>query len=435
MSNARNLANLLGTGTQITTADIADGAFQANKNLIINGAMQVAQRGTSVTGITATPNYCTVDRFLLSTVVGTLTAEQSTDAPDGFSNSFKISCTTAESTGSLNSGDYIQLQQRIEGQNLQHLAMGTSNAKPMTLSFWVKSNITGTGTVELQQKDNSDRQVTPSYTINSADTWEYKTISIPADTSGLINNDNGMGMWLLFWLQSGSAFTGGTNRTSWTAESNSDRNASNLEFATSTSDYFAITGIQLELGDTATPFEHRSYGDELLRCQRYFEGGTRANSSYTGSAGLIWSQKNDSSDRSFPQMNAEYKVFKRATPTVTIESGQDGTANRISGYSSGTNYTVTSIQSPTQSYVCSFFQTSGGLPDQITVGYYTADAELQKMNITSAQYVQDENENNNSINAVIDEKAMFVPLDPANRHYAEILRQVEAGELTIEEAQ
>ena len=292
------------------------------RNLIINGAMQVAQRGTSVTGITASPNYCTVDRFLLSTVVGTLTAEQSTDAPDGFSNSFKISCTTAESTGSLNSGDYIQLQQRIEGQNLQHLAMGTSNAKPMTLSFWVKSNITGTGTVELQQKDNSDRQVTPSYTINSADTWEYKTISIPADTSGLINNDNGMGMWVLFWLQSGSAFTGGTNQTSWTTESNPDRNASNLEFATSTSDYFAITGLQLEVGDTATPFEHRSFGEEWDACQRYCTvynvgaGNTHPqnlvspNHPVPGAPG-----HNDVPNR--PEWFMSYPV-KRATPTITV---------------------------------------------------------------------------------------------------------------------
>lgn len=289
------------------------------RNLVINGDMQVAQRGTSVTGITSTPNYCTADRFLLSTVVGTLTAEQSTDAPDGFSNSFKISCTTAESTGSLNSGDYIQLHQRIEGQNLQHLAMGTSNAKPMSLSFWVKSNITGTGTVELQQKDNSDRQVTLSYTISSADTWEYKTISIPADTSGLINNDNGVGMWILFWLQSGSAFTGGTNQTSWTTESNPDRNASNLEFATSTQDNWAITGLQLEVGETATPFEHRSFAEELSLCQRYYQFNI-SNTGFTNTATSC-------------RLGISGTVEMRASPSLSIVDGTGmcedfGIANR-----------------------------------------------------------------------------------------------------------
>jgi len=304
---------------------ISDTVNLGRRNLIINGAMQVAQRGTSVTGITSTPNYCTADRFLLSSVIGTLTAEQSTDAPDGFGYSFKISCTTAESTGSLNSGDYIQLQQRIEGQNLQHLAMGTSNAKPMTLSFWVKSNITGTGSVELQQKDNSDRQVTPSYTINSADTWEYKTISIPADTSGLINNDNGMGMWLLFWLQSGSAFTGGTNRTSWTAESNPDRNASNLEFATTTSDYFAITGVQLEVGNTATPFEHRSYGEELTLCQRYYQRfdaeqnlgcwGARSSTLFTGGINFMTTMRSAPTTTVFGQPDF-YGLSETTSETV-----------------------------------------------------------------------------------------------------------------------
>jgi len=324
----------------INTNSIADDAVTvpkvtdqvlAHRNLIINGAMQVAQRGTSVTGITSTPGYVTVDRFILSTVIGTLTAEQSTDAPNGFSNSFKVSCTAAESTGSLGSGDYMQIQQRIEGQNLQQLAYGTANAKSMTLSFWVKSNKTGAATIELQQKDNSDRQVTPSYTINSANTWEYKTISIPADTSGLINNDNGTGMWVLFWLQSGSAFTGGTNQTSWTTESNPDRNASNLEFATSTSDYFAVTGVQLEVGDTATPFEHRSYGDELARCQRYY-----VESNWVGTQVVDANNTDRNLIPSPPQP-------MRGNPTITVFNPSTGTANQGYCFSSGATATISYI--------------------------------------------------------------------------------------------
>lgn len=243
------------------------------RNLIINGAMQVAQRGASgpPAGITGTAGYYTCDRYSFSGVIGStvFTVDQTTDAPDGFSNSFKVGVTTAGSPSTVN--DYCQIIQRIEGQNLQQLGFGSSSAQPLTLSFWVKSNKTGAASVELQQKDNSDKQVTPSYTINAANTWEHKVINIPADTSGLINNDNGTGLWVLFWLNSGTNLSSGTNRTTWTAENNADRNASNLGIGGSSNDEFYITGVQLELGETATPFEHRSYAEELALCQRYYQ--------------------------------------------------------------------------------------------------------------------------------------------------------------------
>ena len=369
MSRAREFADL---------ASSADAGGITGKNLVTNGAMQVAQRGTSVTGITSSPGYVTVDRFQLSTVIGTLTAEQSTDAPDGFSNSFKVSCTTAESTASLNSNDYIQLTQRIEAQNLQQLAMGTSNAKPMALSFWVKSNITGTGTVEIQQKDNSDRQVTPSYTINSANTWEYKTISIPADTSGLINNDNGIGLSVLFWLQSGSDFTGGTNQTSWTTESNTDRNASNLEFATSTSDYFAITGVQLEVGEQATPFEHRSYGDELARCQRYYYNSYENVADVEGaaSAGACYAVAMiTATDRYVANLN--FPVEMRAAPVVTYYGGRDAvadTSDRVAVYNGDTLRAFSTSLVVSKKGLSGYFDT--GSADGAVRFQFIAEAEL-----------------------------------------------------------
>jgi hypothetical protein len=271
MSNARNLANLLGTGTQITTADIADGAFQANKNLIINGAMQVAQRGTSETGVTSGDTYDTLDRvkYALNSL-GTWTHEQSTNAPSGFSNSYKATCTVGNASPAA--GAYKLVYMMLEAQNLQQLGFGTSDAKSLTLSFWVKSNKTGSASVNLQQKDSNpaDKQVAKSYTINSADTWEYKIVSFPADTSGVINDDNGGGFQLEWWLNSGSTYTSGSHQTTWTAYANGDRNSSNLGVGGANNDYWQITGVQLEVGDTATPFEHRSYGDELARCQRYY---------------------------------------------------------------------------------------------------------------------------------------------------------------------
>jgi hypothetical protein len=241
----------------------------SNRNIIINGAMQVAQRSTSETSQTG-PGYKTCDRFLFDIQnLGTWTIEQSTDSPAGFSNSLKATCTTADASPAA--GDYIMLSQRLEAQNLQHLAYGNSSAKQLTLSFWVKSNKTGSASFELIQIDNSLKLFSNSYTVSAADTWEQKTISIPADTAGAINNDNGHGLQLSWWLNSGSSFTGGSFQTTWGTNTSANRNVSNLGVGGATSDYFAITGVQLEVGSVATPFEHRSYGDELARCQRYYK--------------------------------------------------------------------------------------------------------------------------------------------------------------------
>ena len=271
MSNARNLANLLGTDTQIQTADIADGAFQANKNLIINGAMQVAQRGTSSTGVSSL-GYYTVDRFKTA-YNGTpdelrVTHAQSTDAPTGFSSSFKLTITTAETT--LASDERVRFQQRIEGQNLQHLKYGTSNAEYITFSFYVKSNVTGTYGVHLDNSDSS-RSVCSAYTINAADTWEKKTISFAGDTTGSFGNNSGRSLDVNWVLAAGTNFTSGTFATSW--ESDTDANnapSGQVNLIGTVSNYFQTTGVQLEVGEQVTPFEHRSYGDELRRCQRYY---------------------------------------------------------------------------------------------------------------------------------------------------------------------
>ena len=237
------------------------------RNLVINGAMQVAQRGTQVTGVTV-GGYRTVDRFNLGfNVLGTWTIDQSTDSPNEFSNSLKVTNTTADA--SPDAGDYALVTYEIEAQNLQGLGYGSSDAKTLTLSFWVKSNKTGSASFDLRQRDNSNKLFSATYSISSANTWEYKTIAIPADTAGNINNDSGSGLSLGWWLNSGSNFTGGSAASTWSTADNTRRNPSNLGVGGATSDYFAITGVQLEVGSVATPFEHRSYGDELAKCQRY----------------------------------------------------------------------------------------------------------------------------------------------------------------------
>ena len=273
-------------GQDILKADTPQEVFNyigaGRRNLIINGAMQVAQRGTSTTGIN-TSGYYGSDRLrFVESSLGTWTLEQSTDAPDGFSNSCKVTATTAKSSPA--SSNYLLFNYKIEGQDLQALQYGTSGAKTATLSFWVKSNKTGNATLTLRQPDASSRTLSQQYTINSSDTWEYKTLTIVGDTSGNIDSDNDTGIEIEWWLNSGSNFFTGSHSSTWVASDNTIRNASNLGVGGATSDYFAITGVQLEVGSVATSFEHRSYGEELALCQRYYyeHNGTNGKGKYVG---------------------------------------------------------------------------------------------------------------------------------------------------------
>ena len=264
MSNARKLADNLPSVGQL-----------GNRNLIINGAMQVSQRGDS-TGI-STQGYYGPDRFNLG-VNGrdqwVVTVSTTSDAPDGYSNSYKLQTTTAET--SITDTEYVIVRQIVEAQNLQHLAYGTSSAKQLTASFWVKSSIAATFGVFMYQYDGG-RTIGSTYTINSANTWEYKTVTFAGDTGGTINDDNGQGQYLAFTLAAGSDLTT-TDNTSWGAYSAGKLGYGHSTGAnavmTTTNATWQVTGVQLEVGDTATDFEHRSVGDELARCQRYYQRWT-----------------------------------------------------------------------------------------------------------------------------------------------------------------
>ena len=252
--------------SKITNASVADTAVHGRRNMVVNGGMQISQRGSSKTGVTGN-GYHTVDRFKINmNSSGTFTISQSTESPEGFSNSLKLDCTTADA-----SPDYINMVTRLEGQNVQHLKKGTANALPVTLSFWVRSSKTGTYQVNLLDEDNT-RAISATYAISSANAWEHKTATFSGDTSGVLGNDNGNSLQLEWWLAAGSSWTTGTPPSAWEARDNADR-ASGLtvNIGASTNDDFYITGVQLEVGDTATPFEHRSYGEELALCQRYYQ--------------------------------------------------------------------------------------------------------------------------------------------------------------------
>ena len=261
-----------------TVQEARDLVSAGRKNMVINGAMQVAQRVPypSTQPTVSYSNYYTVDRWRMNVSdanFGTWTFSQSNTVPSGkgFAYSWKWDCQVADT--SLGSDHFGIAEYRIEAQDLQHLGYGTSSAKPITLSFWVKTNKTGTYVFSIYANDGA-RYVSKTYTVNQANSWEYKTITIEGDTAGTINNDNGDGFRLWWWLGSGTNFSGGTMQPgvwrSWGSDQNGATPGLSVNMADSTSNEWFITGVQLEVGRNATDFEHRSYGEELALCQRYF---------------------------------------------------------------------------------------------------------------------------------------------------------------------
>ena len=251
----------------------------AGRNRIINGAMQVAQRGTSTTGVTTTDGYYACDRWRTQTDYGTWTISQDTDSPNGFSNSLKLDCTTA---GTSNS-DEISVRYYMEGQDAQGFGFGTADAKPLTVSFWIKSNKTGTYTVRFYIEDTGNPEISRTFTIDTADTWEYKTVSVPANTSNAITNDNTFGFGLFWYFGAASGFTSTPLNETWGSSVSANSVNSDIPgLGGSTNDYVNITGVQLEAGSVATPFERRFYGQELALCQRYYYklSATATNTSY-----------------------------------------------------------------------------------------------------------------------------------------------------------
>jgi len=240
------------------------------RNIVINGDMQVAQRSTSVASITA-DGYYTCDRWNVGLgSFGTWTQSQSTDVPSGygFAKSIKMDCTTAQASPA--SSSLIVLEQKFEGQNLQYLRFGTANARQLILSFWCKHTKTGTNIVELIDADNSDA-VSGSYTQSVSNTWEFKTITFPAKTSGAFDNDNASSLRLRFIMGAGTDFTSGTLATTWIDTIvNANRYVGQVNNADSTSNDFIITGVQLEAGTSATDFEFLPIDVSLGRCQRYY---------------------------------------------------------------------------------------------------------------------------------------------------------------------
>ena len=324
-SDAITLAN---DGT--CTANITNNL--SNRRLTINGAMIIAQRG-DVSSVTQ--GYGGADRYKFdSSGAAVVTLKQDTgDITQGFAKAQRIDVTTADS--SLAASDYAFLGYRFEGQDLQQLKKGTANAQQVTLSFYIKSPKIGTHIVELVDQSNSGRHVNKAYTVNVANTYEKKTITFPMETSNTITNDNARRMDLNWWLAAGSNYSSGTLQTNWGSDTDANRAVGQVNCMDSTSNDIYITGVQLEVGSVATDFEHRSFGQELALCQRYYQFIDYYSNTGSGSNAFKFAE------------NISYYQQMRATPTFSSSArgSNTGTASPSAwtngGYINETHCSIT----------------------------------------------------------------------------------------------
>ena len=319
------------SGIGITCANINGAQIGGRRNMIINGDMNIAQRGTPTSAASYTSGgYAACDRWRLraiSTDEADFVISQESDAPtaSGFTKSLKIKTNTVESA--LASDEIFHVSQRIEAQDLQHLKYGTSSALPTTLSFWVKAYQTGTYAINVYKPDSPNRQITATYTISASNTWEFKTMTFPGDTAGGgITDDTGTGLQIYWLLATGTDYTG-TTSTSWDNYANGGfANGQAVNIMSSTDNYFYLTGVQFEVGSQATAFEHRSFGEELRLCQRYYQVGSSIGAGYGSANG-------------YARAGSVYATQMRATPTLATTNS--GSGSIIASGTSNTGFYVT----------------------------------------------------------------------------------------------
>ena len=433
MTKAAELAKM---GEVLTNSQIG-----GRRNIVINGAMQVAQRATEVTGIGASAGYFTVDRFdmFFSGTAGRLTQSQVavTDLP-GFANALKLQCTTADT--SIASGETAQLQYQIEGQDLQQLKKGTSSAEKTTISFYVKGNAAATYTIEFQDNDNS-RHNTQTFAVTTS--WNRVSLTFDGDTTGAFDDDNATSVRIQIYLQAGATYTGGTfTSNTWASVTNANTVKSDQTmFFDSTDRNLFITGLQMEVGSQATPFEHRSFGEELALCQRYYFQEIK------NQYGALCSGRTFNSK--VPHFAYPFPVAMRTLPAVA-ELGTGGlgvwyVSGSFASVAGATFYQEDSGQTDVQN-VSLVFDAVSALTDAAPIMLAAAtnddgigfDAELQEIHmVTSAKFkkytLPDGTEVKNTIIAVINGKSWSVPTSSGNSHYQAILEWVAEGN-TIEDA-
>ena len=346
------------------------------KPLIINGDMQIAQRGTSFTHANSNNNEFPVDRFqfVLGSIGEYTSTQESLSSGAAYNAGFKKAARidTTSAVSSPDAGDYFWFQYIMEAQDCLVFKKGTSNAEKMTVAFWVKSNKTGTGQLTVKDSDN-DRQVAGTYTISSADTWEHKVVNLPADTSGAMNNDNGAGFRFEWWLGAGSTYSGGAVPTAWEARADGDRGVSTLAINDNTANDWAITGVQVEVGEYSStslpPFQHESYQENYERCLRYYYKLIPS----TGFRYAGWGQV-DNDDEVILGITW-FKTHMRAAPSALEQSGT------ASHYKVREATTVTCDAVPTFTNADTWYAATSFKKDGITSSNGFAQGEPLKVGI------------------------------------------------------
>ena len=371
MTKAAELAKM---GEVLTNSQIG------RKNVVINGAMQISQRSTSVTGLGGgSGGYQTLDRFRIgmgATSAGRYTMSQSavTDL-SGFSNALKIDCTTADT--SIAAGEALIIQQRLEGFNLQQIKATSTSTRAFTVSFYAKSNASRAIASEITFTNGTNKQISKLHTIGTS--WARYTMTVPAASSTQIDNDNSHEMDLNFWIHAGSTYQGGTVNSSLHGNDATTRAAGIGSIFASTDNTLEITGVQLEVGSQATPFEHRSFGEELALCQRYFEKSYSTGTAPASdtSAGLITTDTmGGDTTTAYLTHQLEYRVAKRAAPTVVIYDQAEATGkvtSHATGVGTANGQTVSTEHAGDKSI--SLNRASGDAANGFRF-HYTADAEL-----------------------------------------------------------
>ena len=351
-----------------------NGGQLSNRRININGAMICSQRGTSFTNIGSAGDYddtYTLDRFFISQGLsaGRCSVTQESDAPSGFSKSLKIATTTADT--SIAAGEYHRLLTNFEGQDLQRFAKGTSDAKQFTLSFYCKANASATYVAELRDTDNN-RTISKTFSVTTS--WTRVELTFAADTTGAFNSDNLLSMELAWWFHAGSTYSSGTLQTNWGSNTAANRAVGIDSIFDSTNRTFFITGVQLEVGDTATDFEHRTFAQELQLCRRYYQKSynyTTAPSTATNTGANIHTAYANVGHAGYAIQLAPM----RNTPTATIYSTSTGASGKMNADSSVGNGTAGYIgESAFFAYRTNDNTGVGG--DAFMRCHYTADAEL-----------------------------------------------------------
>ena len=309
-------------------------SLQGFRNRIINGDMRIDQRNAGASVTVASTGTFVVDRWEgVEDSDGVATAEQVQDVPSGFTDSIKWTTTTADA--SLSAAQFCRIGQVIEGYNTADFGWGSASAKTITLSFWVRSSLTGTFAGGLRNSAG-DRSYVFTYSISAANTWEQKTVTVAGDTSGTWLTNNGRGVWLIFDLGSGSNFQKTAN--AWGAGNCWSTSGAVSVIGTLNATWF-ITGVQLEVGSVATPFERRDYGRELAMCQRYYEK-TYDQSVAPGTATDLSSQHEfNGATVTAGGGPIRFAITKRSTPTVTPYSTSTGASGKVYIRSQGVDVT------------------------------------------------------------------------------------------------